>query len=126
MQRGHAFSDATLGVTIPEDHHDILLQATILGQEVHALLFASESIRSLDMSNVLGLGTKSNRLSRYEHDLANLSKTTSEILQPILELLRRQLCVCNSISLSGNPMSSDDLDELGMSVILIIVPSYSS
>lgn len=100
------------GVTISEDHHDILLQATILGQEVHALLFASESIRSLDMSNVLGLGTKSNRLSRYEHDLTNLSKTTSEILQPILELLRRHLCVCNSISLSGNPMSSNDLDEL--------------
>ncbi|KAG5984302.1 hypothetical protein E4U55_005365 [Claviceps digitariae] len=102
------------GVTISEDHHEILLQATILMQEVHALLFASESIRSLDMSNVLGLGTKSNsnRLSRFEHDLASLSKTTSEILQPFLELLRRQLCVCNSLSLSGNPISCHDLDDL--------------
>ncbi|KAG6004316.1 hypothetical protein E4U21_001175 [Claviceps maximensis] len=100
------------GVTISEDHHDILLQATILEQEVHALLFASESIRSLDMSNVLGLGTKSNKLSRFQHDLASLSKTTSEILQPFLELLRRQLCVCNSLSLSGNPISCHDLDDL--------------
>ncbi|KAG6017543.1 hypothetical protein E4U43_000932 [Claviceps pusilla] len=99
------------GVTISEDHHDILLQATILVQEIHALLFASESIRSLDMSNILGLGTKSNRLSRFQHDLTSLSKTTSEILQPFLELLRRQLCVCNSLSLSGNPISCHDLDD---------------
>ncbi|KAG6040421.1 hypothetical protein E4U41_000621 [Claviceps citrina] len=100
------------GVTISEDHHEILLQATLLEQEVHALLFASECIRSLDMSNVLGLGTKSNRLSRFQHDLATLSKTTSEILQPFLELFRRQLCVCNSLSLSGNPIAFHDLDDL--------------
>ncbi|KAG5937719.1 hypothetical protein E4U53_008148 [Claviceps sorghi] len=101
------------GVTISEDHHDILLHSTILEQEVHALLFASESIRSLDMSNILGLGTKSNnRISRFQHDLASLSKTTSEILQPFLELVRRQLCVCNSLFLSGNPISCPDLDDL--------------
>ncbi|OAA43103.1 leucine rich repeat protein [Metarhizium rileyi] len=100
------------GVTISEEHHEILLQASILEQEIHALLFASESIRSLDMSNVLGMGNRGNRLSRYQYDLASLSKTTSEILRPFLELWRRQLCICHSIFLSGNPVSPSDLDEL--------------
>ncbi|KFG83093.1 leucine rich repeat protein [Metarhizium anisopliae] len=100
------------GVTISEEHHEILLQSPILEQEIHALLFASESIRSLDMSNVLGLGDKANRLSRYQYDLTSLSKTTLEILRPFLELWRRQLCICHSISLSGNPIALDDLDEL--------------
>ncbi|KHN95101.1 leucine rich repeat protein [Metarhizium album ARSEF 1941] len=100
------------GVTISEEHHEILLQSPILEQEIHALLFASESIRSLDMSDILGIGNKKNRLSRYQYDLTSLSKATSEILRPFLELWRRQLCICHSISLSGNPIAPEDLDEL--------------
>lgn len=107
------------GVTISEDHHELLSQATILEQEVHALLFASESIRCLDVSDVLGLaGRKNNRLSRLQCDMASLSKTTSEILRPFLELLRRKLCVCHSISLSGNPVAAGDLDELANLLML--------
>ncbi|KAG6259721.1 hypothetical protein E4U24_000036 [Claviceps purpurea] len=100
------------GATISEDHHDILLQATLLEQEVHALLFASESIRSLDMSNISGLGAKTNRLRRSQHDMTSLSQISSEILRPFLELLRRQMCVCHSLSLSGNPIACQDLDDL--------------
>ncbi|KAK2592971.1 hypothetical protein QQS21_009338 [Conoideocrella luteorostrata] len=106
------------GVTISEEHHEMLLQATILEQEIHALLFASESIRSLDMSNISGLEGGSNGLGQCQHDLTSLTKITSEILQPFLELLRRQLCVCHSISLSGNPVSSGDLDELANLLVL--------
>lgn len=113
MAKLACFADLNVGATISENHHEILLQATLLEQEVHALLFASESIRSLDMSNISGLGAKTNRLRRSQHDIASLSQTSSEILRPFLELLRRQLCVCHSLSLSGNPIACQDLDDLG-------------
>lgn len=98
-------------MTISEDHHEILLQATILEQEIHALTFTSESIRSIDLTNTLGLQT-SQRLSRLQYDHEALCKKSSELLKPILMLWRLQMSVCQGISMSGNPISLGDMDEL--------------
>ncbi|POR37921.1 Uncharacterized protein TPAR_01874 [Tolypocladium paradoxum] len=103
---------------ISEDHYEILLQAPILEQEVHALMFASESIRSIDMANVLGLQSSNQRQSRLQCDYGNLRKMSSEMLRPILMLWREQMCVCHSISMSGNPVAPQDVDELANILVL--------
>lgn len=100
------------GLTIAEDHHEILLQAPILEQELHALTFASESIRSIEMTNVLGLHHANRRRSRSQCDYDGLRKTSSEMLRPMLVLWKQQLCACHSVSLSGNPIAPHDVDEL--------------
>ncbi|KAJ6446376.1 leucine rich repeat protein [Purpureocillium lavendulum] len=100
-----------LALTISEDHHEILLQATILEQEIHALTFTSESIRSIDLTNTLGLQT-SQRLSRFQYDHEALCKKSSELLRPILMLWRQQMSVCQGISMSNNPIAPGDMDEL--------------
>lgn len=91
------------------------MQAPILEQEMHALTFASESLRSIDMTNVLGLHDSNMQQSRMQRDYGSLRKMSSEVLRPVLMLLRRQLCVCHSIFMSGNPISPNDADDLGMS-----------
>lgn len=101
------------GLMISEEHHEMLLQAPIIEQEIHALLFASEATRSLDLTNVSGQQTKSRRMSRLQSDLAHAHKMSSEVMRPMLMLLRRQLSVCHSISMSGNSIAPGDLDELG-------------
>ncbi|KND95287.1 hypothetical protein TOPH_00485 [Tolypocladium ophioglossoides CBS 100239] len=103
---------------ISEDHYEVLLQAPILEQEVHALMFASESIRSIDMTNVLGLQSPNQRQSRLQCDYSSLRKMSSEMLRPMLALWRERMCVCHSISMSGNPVAPQDVDELANLLVL--------
>lgn len=98
-------------VRMPEDHYEIMSQASVLEQEIHSLLFASDSLRSINLCNVLGLYDPKTRQRRMLN-IAGLEKTTSELLRPIMELLKRQLSHCHSIALSGNPISAEDADEL--------------
>lgn len=77
------------------------------------MTFTSESIRSIDLANCLGLQHGSQRLSRLQRDLDGLCKKSSEFLRPILTLWRQQMCVCQSVILSGNPIAFGELDELG-------------
>ncbi|PFH61342.1 hypothetical protein XA68_17591 [Ophiocordyceps unilateralis] len=108
-QYGDAVAYRSLnGLSISEDRHEVLLQAPILEREMHALTFASESIRSIDMTEVLGDWGQ----NRSQCDFGSLRSTTSELLRPMLMLWKQQLCVCHSISLSGNPLGSQDVDEL--------------
>ncbi|KJZ78965.1 hypothetical protein HIM_01738 [Hirsutella minnesotensis 3608] len=100
------------GLSILEDHHEVLLQASILEQEIHAITFASESIRYIDLENVLGLQGSTRRQSRLKCDFGSLRAMSSELLRPILMLWRQQLSVCHSVSLSGNPLDPADVDEL--------------
>lgn len=99
---------------LSDDHYETLSQATTLQQEIHSLLFAADSIRSISLSNVFGLHSEETiqqrRHSRY--DTMTLQKMSSEIIRPVLDLLRRQLCHCHSVVFSGNSMSPDDVDEL--------------
>ncbi|KAM4054739.1 leucine rich repeat protein [Hirsutella rhossiliensis] len=118
-QYGDAVAYRSLnGLSISEDHHEVLLQAPILGQEMHALTFASESIRSIDLNNVLGLQIADRRQSRLKCDLGSLRTMSSELLRPMMMLWREQLCACHSVSLSGNPLALPDVDEFANILVL--------
>lgn len=83
-------------------------------QEIHALAFASASIRSIDLSDVLGLRNLAPRFVRTYKDEMTIQKMSSELVQPLIILLQSQLGHCNSIALSGNPLAPSDVEELGM------------
>lgn len=82
-------------------------------QEFHALMFASESIKTIDISNILGLRSFRSRQSHASVDGTSAQKLSSEILRPILALLRQQLCRCHSLTISGNLLAQSDVEELG-------------
>ncbi|XWW97621.1 hypothetical protein V2A60_005606 [Cordyceps javanica] len=79
-------------VRLPDDLYDIMSQASVLGQEIHSLLFASDSLRSINLSNVLGLYDPKKRRRRIPSDAPEFERKT--------------------IVLSHNPISSPDADEL--------------
>lgn len=99
-------------IRMPEDLYEIMSEASVLEQEIHSLLFASDSIRSINLSNVLGLYHYQTRQRLMITGVDKLEKHTSELLRPIMELLKRQLSHCHSIILSGNPICTDDAEEL--------------
>jgi hypothetical protein len=75
------------------------------------MAFASESIRSIDLTNVLG--TQQAQPIRRTFDDTGSRSISSEILRPLLLLARSQLCVCHSIAMSGNMLGSSEIDDLG-------------
>ncbi|KAF7558668.1 hypothetical protein G7046_g5497 [Stylonectria norvegica] len=106
------------GQYITEEHHDLLVQAPILVQEIHALVFASESIRSIDLTSILGSRSSMTRQSRTQIDYEDLRKMSSEVLRPINLLLRQQLSYCHGLTLSGNPLASGDVEDLAKLLVL--------
>ena len=102
-------------MTISEEHYDLLLQAPVLSQEFHALMFASESIRSLDLTNIFGFQSGMSRQSRSRIDPEQSRRVCSEVLRPILLLMKHQLCFCNGLILNDNILASSDIEELGKS-----------
>ncbi|KAM3454875.1 hypothetical protein MY5147_006824 [Beauveria neobassiana] len=99
-------------VRIPDDLHDIILGANVLEQEIHSLIFASDSIRYINLSNVFGLYDPKTGQRRMIADTAPFEAKTSQLVRPITELLQRQLSHCHSIVLSRNPISAKDADDL--------------
>ncbi|OAA74124.1 leucine rich repeat protein [Cordyceps fumosorosea ARSEF 2679] len=99
-------------VRLPEDLSVIMSQSSVLGREIHSLLFASDSLRSINLSNVFGIYDAKKHKKIVAADASEFEPRTSELLRPISELLRRQLSHCHSIVLSHNPISSADADEL--------------
>lgn len=77
-------------------------------------MFASESIRNIDLTNVFNM-SKSSKVQQgcVQPNYSGIRKMSSEILRPILVLLEQQLSHCHSISMSGNYISAGDVDELG-------------
>ncbi|KAL7798396.1 hypothetical protein V8C37DRAFT_201248 [Trichoderma ceciliae] len=101
------------GVRIPDDYYQILIQAPILEQEIHALIFSSESIRNIDLTNTVGLQRpKRPQTGRGSINHSAMRKMSSEIIRPLSMLLKTQLCHCHSISMSGNPIAPGDVAEL--------------
>ncbi|KAK3187246.1 hypothetical protein K4F52_003877 [Lecanicillium sp. MT-2017a] len=98
---------------LADDHYEMLSQATTLEQEIHSLVFASDSIRSIDLSNTLGLYDPVTQQRRILTDVAGIEKMSSEMIRPIVELLRRQLSHCHSIYLTGNMLSEEDVEDFG-------------
>ncbi|CAG9971837.1 unnamed protein product [Clonostachys byssicola] len=106
------------GYKISEEHYEHLTGAPVLTQELHSLAFASESVRSIDLTNVLGLQTRGNQQSRTQPDYTKLCKTSSEMLRPITLLARGQLQTCHTINMSGNPVAVDDIEEFANVLVL--------
>jgi len=106
------------GCKITKEHYDDLIESPVLTQEFHALLFASESIRCIDLANCLGIRDKRSSQARVSVDYASCRRTSSEIVRPILALARAELCTCHSITMSGNPLLSSDVDELASLLVL--------
>lgn len=46
-------------------------------------------------------------------DYTGLRKMSSELLRPMLMLMRRQLFHCHSLTMSGTPLAHQDVEELG-------------
>ncbi|KAL7946194.1 hypothetical protein V8C42DRAFT_352529 [Trichoderma barbatum] len=112
------FGDAVVytslsGVRIPDDYYQILIQAPILEQEMHALIFSSESIRYIDLTNTVGLQRpRRPQTGRGSINQSAMRKMSSEIIRPLSMLLKTQLSHCHGISMSGNPIASNDVAEL--------------
>ncbi|KAL7937679.1 hypothetical protein V8C35DRAFT_185909 [Trichoderma chlorosporum] len=101
------------GVRIPDDYYQLLIQASILEQEMHALIFSSESIRYIDLTNTVGLSRpKRPQTSRGSINQSAMRKMSSEIIRPLSMLLKTQLSHCHGISMSGNPIGPSDVAEL--------------
>lgn len=93
-----------VGLPLGDSHRAHLINSPILFQEIHAIVFTARSIKSIDLTNVL--------VSLNPNAVAAKS---IEVLRPVLMLLRSHLCRCESIIISGNPLSSYDIGELGKS-----------
>lgn len=106
------------GRRISEEHYDLLMQAPILVLEIHALVFSSESIRSIDLRNVLGSRTSTSLPARAKVDPEYARKLTTEVFRPILWLLRYEACRCHSISLSGNLLYPGDVEDMANLLVL--------
>ncbi|KAF4965436.1 hypothetical protein FZEAL_10758 [Fusarium zealandicum] len=102
------------GIKISEEHYDHLMQASVLSQEMHALAFSSESIRSMDLRNILGSRSTVGRTK----DPEGARRVSSEVLGPILMLLKRQACLCHSINMAGNLLAPVDVEELANLLVL--------
>lgn len=110
MQQGDGVVHVSSGHSrLPEDQYESLLQAPILEQEMHSLLFASDSIRSINLNHV-GSINGSNSPSP--------SGLGGELIRPIVALLRRDLAHCHSLYLAGNQLAQADADELAVTLVL--------
>lgn len=90
----------------------MLQEAPVLSQEIHALMFASESIRSIDLTNALGPRTTKPAHSRADDDARHL-QLSSELIRPLMMLMKAQICLCQSILFRGNLLAPNDVDDLG-------------
>ncbi len=109
----HTDMNLYIGCKISDEHYEELIQSPVLTQEFHAMAFASESIRSIDLTNCMGVLDNRSSQMRGSTDFGTYRRISSEILRPILMLARAGLCTCHSINMSGNPLSPVDIDELG-------------
>ncbi|EGX94373.1 leucine rich repeat protein [Cordyceps militaris CM01] len=99
-------------VRVPDDLLVIMSQSSVLAQEIHSLLFASDSFRSINLCNVLGLFDPKKGRRRRPANVKKVEAMTAGLVRPITELLKRQLSHCHSIVLSHNLISTEDAEEL--------------
>lgn len=79
----------------------------MLFQEIVALLLGSESIRHIDLTNVLAKIPAASS----ENDQSALSPASRvcEVVPPIVLLWKSLQTRCNSINISGNPLGVPDV-----------------
>ncbi|KAI5863091.1 RNI-like protein [Durotheca rogersii] len=94
--------------SLTRNEFEVVENSPVLFQEIVALLLGSESIRHIDLSYVLG--SKASTPSS-ENGLSISAPTSSvcEIVPPIVLLWKSLQTRCNSVNLSGNPLSTSDV-----------------
>jgi hypothetical protein len=118
----HQFGDSIVhtslnGTLIPAEMYELLQEASVLSRELHALTFASDSIRSLDLTRAFGARSqKPAQSSANEH--AKHLRLSSELMSPLLMLMRAQKCHCQSILFRGNLLAPSEVDDLANTLLL--------
>lgn len=106
-------TDHCTGRSISEEHYNELVRLPLLAQEMHNILFASDSVRSIDLINVIDYKDLALRHARLSISESRAAQAGAEILRPILMLLRRQGSLCSSIHISNNALRPTEVDDLG-------------
>ncbi|RYO81174.1 hypothetical protein DL762_007274 [Monosporascus cannonballus] len=101
--------------------YDLVENSSVLFQEIVALLIASESVKHLDLRNVLRK-CRPPASGPNAESLYSPSKQVCEIVPPIVLLWKSQQTRCNSIDLSGNPFGPTDV--AGISRVLRNRPGF--
>lgn len=110
MQQGDGVVHMSSSHTrLPEDLFESLMQAPILEQEMHSLLFASDSIRSINLNRVGSINGING---------PSTSGLSGELIRPTIALLRRDLVHCHSLYLAGNKFAQTDVDDLAVTLVL--------
>lgn len=93
-------------LTRPE--FELAENSSVLFQEIVALLLGSESIRHIDLSNVLSREPTAPP-SESSHPAPSPSNQGCEVVPPIILLWKSLQTRCNSISLDGNSLGVSDI-----------------
>ncbi|KAI1376699.1 RNI-like protein [Hypoxylon crocopeplum] len=100
---------------------ELVEHSSVLFQEIVALLLGSESIRDIDLSNVLGRKHEA-LLLENGRSLPSPTSRGCEVVPPVVLLWKSLQTRCNSISLSGNPLGVSDV--AGLSRVLQNRPDF--
>lgn len=101
-------TDATLGKrSLTRGEFDLVENSSVLFQEIVALLLGSESIRHIDLSNVLSKEVTS--VSESSQTIPSSTSGVCEVVPPVLLLWKSLQTRCNSINFSGNPLGISDI-----------------
>ncbi|XXH05118.1 hypothetical protein Hte_011542 [Hypoxylon texense] len=106
-------------LTRPE--FELVENSSVLFQEIVALLLGSESIRHVDLSNVLSRDITAPP-SESCQSASSPSNRGCEVVPPIILLWKSLQTRCNSISLDGNPLGVSDI--AGLSRVLQNRPDF--
>ncbi|KAI0131748.1 RNI-like protein [Hypoxylon sp. NC0597] len=99
---------------------ELVENSSVLFQEVVALLLGSESIRHIDLTNVLG-GVPTTSLENG-HSTPSPTSRVCEVVPPVVLLWKSLQTRCNSINLNGNPLGVPDI--AGLSRVLQNRPDF--
>ncbi|KAI1143909.1 RNI-like protein [Hypoxylon sp. FL0543] len=86
---------------------EIVENSSVLLQEIVALLLGSESIRHIDLTNVLSRVPSTSQ--ETGQPVSSSTSRVCEVVPPVVLLWKSLQTRCNSISLSGNPLGVPDV-----------------
>lgn len=111
-QQDRAVIDFSTGKnSLTRSEVDMVESSSVLFQELVSILLGSESIKHIDLTDVL---RKVPTISASQNDdLSSAPMGICEIIPPIVLLWGSSQTRCNSINLSGNAIGAIDAIELG-------------
>lgn len=112
VQQDHAVINFSVGKnSLTRSEVDMVESSSVLFQELVSILLGSESIKHIDLTNVLRKVPTISALQK--DDLSSAPVGICEIIPPVVLLWGSAQTRCNSINLSGNAIGEIDAIELG-------------